>query len=158
MSIKSFFQSQVSNDEYVDRKKLQFRLEALYIIIALLAINVLIGIITGDYAGHVLLSAGILFFFATYTLLRYVFTGLEYPEVGSKGAYKNKRREVLVYAVTAGAIFFVLSILQKLFFNSGRSWADIIGVGVIFLILYAILNYLSVKRSYKKNKDIFDDK
>lgn len=36
MGIKSFFFSQPSNDEYTDMKKLQFRLEALYIIIFLL--------------------------------------------------------------------------------------------------------------------------
>lgn len=157
MNIKSFFQSQVSNDEYVDRKKLQFRLEALYIIIALLSINILIGLITGNYSGHVLLSMCIVFFFTAYTFLRSIFAGVEYPDVASKNTYKTKRREVLMYAVSAGIIFFVLSIGQKLFFNSNKTWTDIIGVGIIFLILYAILNYLSVRKSYKKNKDIFDD-
>lgn len=157
MSIKSFFQSQVSNDEYIDKKKLQFRLEALYIIIALLAINVLIGIITGNYPGHVLLSAGILFFFVMYTLLRSIFTGLEYPEVAGKGTYKTKRHEVLVYAGVAGIIFLAVSIGDKLFVHTDKSWVDIIAISIIFLVLYSILNYISVKKSFQKNKDIFDD-
>jgi hypothetical protein len=158
MGIKSFFLSRISNDEYVDKKKLQFRLEALYIIIILLAINVLIGVLTGDYSEHVILSAGILFFFVIYTLLRSIFTGLEYPEVAGKRAYKTKRHEVLVYAGVAGIIFLVINIGDKLFFNTDKSWVDIIVISIIFIMVFFVLNYISVRMSYQKNKDIGDDK
>lgn len=158
MSFKSFFQSQVSNDEYVDKKKLQFRLEALYIIIALLAINGLVGILTGNFSGHVLLSIGIVVFFCTYLLLRFTFNGLDHPDVASKNMYKTKRREVLVYTVISAVIFFMINLGYKLFFKSHSSWIDIIGVSIIFLVIFGIWNYISVKKSYRKNKEIFDDK
>jgi len=74
------FQTESSNDEYVEQKKTQFKIEALYIIIGLLSLNILQGFITRNLSDHVLLSIGIVYFFVVYDLLRKVFTGLEYPD------------------------------------------------------------------------------
>src|SRR5690625_2325769 len=122
-----FFQTQSSNDEYVEQKKNQFKIEALYIIIGLLSLNILQGVITGNLSDHVLLSIGIVYFFAVYYLLRKVFTGLEYPDVATKKGYKKKRKEVLMLWLSTFIIFVIINIGHKLLFNPERGWIDKIG-------------------------------
>lgn len=150
----NFFQAQSSNDEYVDQKKTQFKIEALYIIIGLLALNILQGIITGNLSDHVLLSIGIVYFFAVYYLLRKVFTGLEYPDVATEKGYKKKRKEVLMLWLTSFVIFVTINIGHKLIFSPEREWIDIIGLSGLFLLFLFLIEYFSVKRSYKKNQEI----
>src|SRR5690625_5253844 len=104
-----FFQTESSNDEYVEQKKTQFKIEGLYIILGLLSLNILQGAITGNLSDHVLLSMGIVYFFAVYYLLRKVFTGLEYPDIASEKGYKKKRKEVLKLWLMSFVIFVTLN-------------------------------------------------
>src|SRR5690554_7246486 len=105
-----FFQTQSSNDEYVDQKKTQFKIEALYIILGLLSVNILQGFISGNLSDHVFLSIGVVYFFTVYYLLRKVFTGLEYPDVATKKSYKKKRKEVLMLWLSTFIIFVTINI------------------------------------------------
>src|SRR5699024_4632406 len=148
------FQTQSSNDEYVDQKKTQFKIEALYIIIGLLSLNILQGFITGNLSDHVLLSIGIVYFFTVYYLLRKVFTGLEYPDIATEKGYKKKRKEVVMLWLTSFVIFVTINIGHKLIFSPEREWIDIIGLSGLFLLFLFLIEYFSVKRSYKKNQDI----
>jgi|SRR5690625_4526593 len=152
-----FFQTQSSNDEYVEQKKNQFKIEALYIIIGLLSLNILQGFITGNLSDHVLLSIGIVYFFAVYCLLRKVFTGLEYPDIASEKGYRKKRKQVLISWFTTFIIFVTINIGHKLLFSPEREWIDIIGLSAFFLLFLFLLEYFSVKRSYKKNQEIGSD-
>lgn len=153
----NFFQTQGSNDEYVDQKKNQFKIEALYIIIGLLSLNILQGVITGNLSDHVLLSIGIVYFFTVYYLLRKVFTGLEYPDVATEKGYKKKRKDVLMLWLSTFIIFVTINIGHKLLFSPEREWIDIIGLSGFFLLFLFLLEYFSVKRSYKKNQEIGSD-
>jgi purine-cytosine permease-like protein len=153
----NFFQTPSSNDEYVEQRKTQFKIEGLYIILGVLILNILQGIITGNLADHVLLSFGIVSFFAVYYLLRKVFTGLEYPDIASEKGYKKKRKEVLTLWLTTFVIFVTLNIGQKLLFSPEREWIEIIGLSALFLLFLFLIEYFSVKRSYKKNQDIGSD-
>ena len=152
-----WFQTQSSNDEYVEQKKNQFKIEALYIVLGLLTLNILQGIITGNLSDHVLLSIGIVYFFVVYYLLRKVFTGLEYPNIASEKGYKKKRKEVLMSWLTTFIIFVTLNVGHKLLFSPEREWIDIIGVSALFLLFLFLIEYLSVKKSYKKNQEIGSD-
>lgn len=152
-----FFQMHRSNDEYVDQKKIQFKIEGLYIILGLLVINILQGVIRGDLADHVLLSIGIVYFFIMYYLLRVVFTGIEHPDIASEKKYKKKRKETIAISLSSFVIFVTLSIAHKLLFSPQREWFDIIGVPLLFLLIWFLFDYFSVKRSYQKNKEINND-
>lgn len=152
-----FFQTQSSNDEYVEQRKTQFKLEGLYIILGVLILNILQGIITGNLSDHVFLSFGIVCFFTVYYLLRKVFTGLEYPDVASEKGYRKKRKEVFALWLTTFIIFVSINIGHKLLFSPEREWIDIIGVSGLFLLFLFLIEYFSVKRSYKKNQEIGTD-
>ena len=152
-----WFQIQRSNDEYVDQRKTQFKIEGLYIVLGLLTLNILQGIITGNLSDHVLLSIGIVYFFVVYYLLRKVFTGLEYPDIASEKGYKKKRNEILLLWLLTFVTFVTVTIGHKLLFSPEREWIDIIGVSALFLLLLFLIEYLSVKKSYKKNQDIGSD-
>lgn len=151
------FQVQSSNDEYIEQRKTQFKLEALYIILGLLILNIAQGIITGNLSDHVLLSIGIVYFFTVYYLLRKVFTGLEYPDISSEKGYKKKRKEALTLWLTTFVLFVIANIGQKLLFNPEREWIDIIGISALFLLFLFLIEYFSVRRSYKKNQEISSD-
>lgn len=151
------FQTESSNDEYVEQKKTQFKIEALYIIIGLLSLNILQGFITRNLSDHVLLSIGIVYFFIVYYLLRKVFTGLEYPDVATEKGYQKKRKEVLMLWLASFVIFVIINIGHKLLFNPEKEWIDIIGISGLFLLFLFLIQYFSVKRSYKKNQDISGD-
>ncbi|MDT8974718.1 DUF6773 family protein [Paenibacillus sp. chi10] len=154
---KWFTSSNQSNDEYVIQKKNKFKIEALYLIIGLLLLNGIRGILMGDYSENVLMSLGIVFFYAIYFMLRYIFTGLEYRDVTTDRGYRKKRREVLMISLSAFGIFFIVTIGQKLLFRPDKPWMDVIGPSVLFLIILAAGNYFSLRRSYAKNKEIFGD-
>lgn len=151
------FQMKQSNDEYVDQRKTQFKIEGLYIIIGLLVINILQGIIRGDLADHVLLSIGIVYFFMMYYLLRKVFAGIEHPNIASEKKYKKKRKETIALWLTSFVIFVIVNIGHKLLFSPHREWIDIFGVSALFLLILFLIEYFSVKRSYQKNQEIDDE-
>lgn len=153
----NFFQFQSSNDEYVEQRKSQFKIEGLYIILGLLSLNILQGVITGNLADHVLLSIGIVYFFVVYYLLRKVFTGLEYPDVSTEKGYNKKRKEVLMFWLTSFVIFVTINIGHKLLFNPEKEWIDIIGMSGLFLLFLFLIEYFSVNRSFKKNQEIGTD-
>lgn len=152
-----FFQMNQSNDEYVEQKKVQFKVEGLYIILGLLTVNILQGFIRGKMTDHVLLSIGIVYFFLMYYMLRKVFTGVEHPNIASEKRYKKKRKEIIILWLTSFVIFLVANIGHKLLFSPDREWIDILGVSALFLIILFLIEYLSVKKSYQKNQDIGDE-
>src|SRR5690625_1982257 len=152
-----FFQLQSSNDEYVAQKKAQFKIEGLYIILGFLILNILRGFITGNLSDHVIVSIGIVYFFIIYYLLRKIFTGLEYPNIATEKGYKKKRKEALISLFASFVIFVILNIGDKLFLKPEREWIDIIGLSALFLLFIFLIEFFSVKSSYKKNQDIGTD-
>src|SRR5690625_2539435 len=156
MKLKSFFYKK-SNDEYVEQKKTQFKIEGLYIILFLLSLNALQGIIRGDASDHVILSIGIIALYSVYYSLRKVFTGLEYPNVASQKRYRKKRKEIVLIWITSFLVFIIANIGDKLFFHQDRNWMDIIGVSSLFIIFLFMIEYFSLKKSYEKNKSLTDD-
>lgn len=153
----SFFQMNQSNDEYVEQKKVQFKVEGLYIVLGMLIVNILQGFIRGKISDHVLLSLGIVFFFVMYYMLRKALTGVEHPNIASEKRYNKKRKEIIISSLIAFGTFLGGNIIHKLVFSPHREWIDIFAVSALFLVIWFLIDYFSVKRSYQKNQEIDDE-
>src|SRR5699024_911267 len=112
----SFLQAH-SNDEYVDSQKNAFKIETLYIVLLVAAVDLLQGLIRGDISDHVILSGILLVIVLLYYTLRSAFSGIEHPNVATKKSYKKQRRIVRKSILTMFVIYVTFSIGNKLLFS-----------------------------------------
>lgn len=151
-----FLQSD-SNDEYVDSQKDAFKIETLYIVLLIAAVDVLQGMIRGTFPDHVILSGILLFIAVLYYTLRSTFSGIEHPNVATKKSYNKQRKVLRLSMFSMFVIYLTLNIGHKLLFNSNDSWFEIFAISILFIILFFALEMIGLKTSYKKNREIVDD-
>lgn len=152
----NFLQSD-SNDEYVDSQKNKFKIETLYIVLLIATVNVIQGFIRNEISDHVILSGALLLIAALYYFLRSAFTGIEHPNIATKKSYRKQRKVVRTSVITMFLIYLILMIGNKLLFHPDLEWFDIFAISIIFIILFFALEMISLKKSYKKNREIVDD-
>ncbi len=152
----SFLQAN-SNDEYVDSQKNKFKIETLYIVLLVAAVDLLQGMIRGEMSEHVILSGILLVIAILYYTLRSTFSGIEHPNVATKKSYKKQRRAVRTSILTMFVMYLTFSIGNKLLFSPDQSWVEIFAISIVFIILFFTLEMVSLKKSYKKNREIVDD-
>ncbi|MFN2746838.1 MULTISPECIES: DUF6773 family protein [Bacillus] len=147
-----------SGDEYVNKSMNQFFSEAGMMIAALLFLDFLIrGLILQRPSSEYLVSGIAFAVYAGWILLRYLLSGLEYPEIASKTAYRKKRKEMLAVSITSGIIFSILTLIFTGIPDGPEEWLDLIVMFVLFTFLYFITNFISLHKSFKKNQDLLDD-
>ncbi|WP_404457418.1 hypothetical protein [Oceanobacillus kapialis] len=96
-------------------------------------------------------------FIGAYTYMRYIFSGIEFTNVYNQKQYKKERKFRLKAAFSSGVIFLVLMFLYRGMPSNTEDWFDIIGPSVFFIIFFFLFDYISLKRSYRKNKELTDD-
>lgn len=96
------------------------------------------------------------FFMIIYTLFRYIFSGMEYSEVVTKAHYKQRRKEKFVQSIVSGGLFFILYNILKGLPDHSSEWYNRIGMSILFTVFLFLIYYISLKRSYKKNKELAD--
>src|SRR5699024_11113237 len=97
------------------------------------------------------------FLMMAYVYLRYIFSGIEFTEVASKGAYHKQRRASGKRSLLAGLLFFLIQLLINGLPANPDEKLDLIALPIIFTIFYFLFDFISLKRSYRKNKDLTDD-
>lgn len=150
--MKSWITFLLPEDEYKERKMLFFFAEAGVFLFAVLSVL----LVTNNYftfdAGTVLLLGVALFLF--YITARYMFAGIEYTDVMSEKAYKKQVKVTFVRSLSFLAIFVVLYAIFLGIPSDRGEWLDVIGISVITAIIMFVTTYISLKRSYKKNKEL----
>lgn len=153
---KSFLNFLLPNDEYKKEQLLYFLAEA-----AVLAIvfSVLLAVINHYFIQAGLTTALLLIpvFMLLYIHFRYTFAGIEHTTIFTNNAYKKKRRSMLLQAIGSGVMFFILLTIFGGFPASSNDWYNNISVSLLFMLFLFLVNFLSLRSSYKKNKDILED-
>ncbi|WP_276736458.1 DUF6773 family protein [Bacillus sp. (in: firmicutes)] len=146
-------------DEYIERKMKQFYGEAGFLLAALMLADLIIrGFILHREPIEYMVSGIGFALFAGYILIRYLLSGLEHPDIATKSAYRKKRKEIIAVSVTSGVIFFIITILFTDVPHTLNEWLDALMLTVLFFFFYFMLNFLSLRSSFLKNKDLSDDK
>ncbi|WP_100013269.1 hypothetical protein [Lentibacillus sediminis] len=92
--------------------------------------------------------------FLLYVYGRYIVSGIEYTDVSTERSY---RKELKVIFIRTGS-FVVLFMLAGLVFigipGERNDWFDALGLLLGMSIVMFVSKFISLKRSYNKNKDL----
>jgi len=150
--MKSWISFLMPVDEYKEKRMLYFFAEGGI----LLFLSLVLMMIGNKYFSldleFILLSAIILFIL--YVFARYIVAGIEYTEVATEMAYKKELRVILVKSSTFLVGYTLLYLLFVGIPSSLSDWIDLIGVSLCTSIVMFLINYISLKRSYNKNKEL----
>ena len=150
--MKSWISFLMPVDEYKEKRMLYFFAEGGI----LLFLSLVLMMIGNKYFSidveFILLSAIILFIL--YVFARYIVAGIEYTEVATEMAYKKELRVILVKSSTFLVGYTLLYLLFVGIPSSQSDWINLIGVSLCTSIVMFLINYISLKRSYNKNKEL----
>ncbi|MFP7334988.1 hypothetical protein SFC23_16675 [Shouchella clausii] len=157
--MRSWIKDLLPNDEYKQRKLLNFLAEGFVISIFISVVFIL-----AETIFSLNMDASIALFIPvvvsiTYVLIGYVGSGTEFANVAvaTSADFQSERRKIVGSSITFGFIFSLLSILVTGIPKTIGDFLTMAGLGVIAFILMFLLNLFSLHRSYKKNKDLLDD-
>jgi uncharacterized membrane-anchored protein len=92
--------------------------------------------------------------FLFYVSGRYIMSGIEYTDVATKKAYTKELKVISIRTVTFVMLYMVVSFLFIGFPADSSDWLDTLGLLLSIGIVMFFFNYISLKRSYKKNREL----
>ena len=149
--MKSWISFLMPNDEYKEKKMLYFFAEGgIFLFLCLLSMAAFNSFFPIS-AGTVLLLSVSAYLF--YMLGRYILSGIEYPDVATEADYKKEAKVITNKTIGFVVIFLLLYLVFDL--PSGRDeWMNTLGVISFAGIFMFLIHFVSLKRSYKKNKEL----
>ncbi|MCP3738613.1 DUF3278 domain-containing protein [Rossellomorea sp. BNER] len=156
--VKSWLSFLLPTDEYKERKVLYFLAEASIILLLFLLILFSTKQILPYWSFGVDLVLGIsIAILVFYVAIRYMFSGIEYTEIATEKAFVKERKIIAFKTLTFIAVFFVVYSIFIGAPNSQEQWIDILGLLTCAALIMFLSSYISLKRSYMKNKDLLDN-
>lgn len=155
---KTWLSRFMPKDEYREQRLLYFIAEAAVILIVLLFLYLVVNSfitelnISGEMMGLLCFT-----FLVTYTTIRSISSGIEYPEVATEKRFKIEKRAKLFSSIVFGVIFLTIHIVFNGFPTNGKETLDVVAPAVIAALFFYLFQYISLRRSYKKNKELLDD-
>lgn len=150
--MKSWISFLLPDDEYKEKKLLFFIAEgATILILYLIAMSISSQFFQISAKPTIVIAICI---FVFYVFSRYILSGIEYTDIATKGDYKKQLRVTRIKSIGFVVLFLSLQVLFANFPSNLNEWVDIIGLSVSGGIVLFIFEYLSIKRSYEKNKDL----
>ncbi|GGA80018.1 DUF3278 domain-containing protein [Ornithinibacillus halotolerans] len=152
--MKSWISFLLPDDEYRERKILYYLAEG-----AIFLVLLLIGLfISSRYIPilHINLEVSIflaIWVFIGYVFIRYILSGMEHADIATDQAYSKQLKFVLSKSVSF-VIIFNLVFLLFMFPDSLKEWLGNIGVSIVGGLILFFVEYLSLKKSYEKNKEL----
>lgn len=150
--MKSWISSILPKDEYKEKKMLYFLAEGGIILLLSLIIAVFCNMYFQIHEGFLLLLPIAVFLF--YVTTRYIASGIEYTDIVTEHAYKREIKTIGTRTISFVVTFFLLYILVDGVPNNLDGWLTIVGLLLIISFLWFFTSFLSLNRSYKKNKEL----
>lgn len=155
---KTWIANLLSKDEYREKRFLYFVAESVLILSILFFLYLIIDsfLIDLNVAGDMmaLISLG---FLSIYILLRSTLTGIEYPEIATKERYKEEKRSKAYESIRFGILFIIVYGVFKGIPANLQEAVNVIGPAILAAIFFFLLNYISLRKSYSKNRELLDD-
>lgn len=154
--MKTWISFLLPEDEYKQKRMLYFYSEAAII----LFLSLIIMLISNRYLSldleTVLLLAIAIFLF--YVSGRYILSGMEYADISTEKAYKKELRVIFTRTIGFVIIFITIFLPIYLIFvtvpSNFNEWIDILGLLISVSAVWILTSYISLRRSFKKNKDL----
>ena len=150
--MKSWISLFLPKDEYKEKKILYFFGEG-SVLLMLYLIFMLLGLSWFQLDGQTIVLIGIMIFLF-YVTLRYIFSGIEYTEVSTKSQYKKELKFISIRGLVALFGYALMYLLLEGIPSTTEAWIDFIGLTICFAVVWGIISFISLKSSYKKNKDL----
>ncbi|MDQ0174903.1 DUF3278 domain-containing protein [Bacillus chungangensis] len=155
---KSWLSFLLPDDEYKERKVVYFLAEGSIILLSVLVIMFSVNRILPQWGLSVEFVLGVsIVAFLFYVFIRYLFSGIEYTNVSTEQEFSKEKGHIIFKSITFMVIF---SIVYLLFFGITRTqkeWFELIILLLLAGFFIFLVDYISLKRSYKKNKELLDD-
>ena len=145
--MKTWLSIFLPDDEYKRQQILIYIAEGA----ALTLIAMVISLLIGPFE----LSLSTLLFimiFVSYVMIRYIGSGIEYTDVSNQKVYEKERKAVLMKSISFGVLFIII----MLAFEGTDDLLQSVMTAVLATIFYFLLNFISLKRSYSKNRELAD--
>lgn len=150
--MKSWISFFLPDDEYKKKRMLYFLSEGSVILMFSLTIMMIFSnSFHLDAEISLLLPAAV---FLVYVLGRYALSGIEYADIATEGAYKKELKHIFVRTGKFLGIYLLLYIAFIGIPSSQHDWVEMIGLILSISLLWFFVNYISLKRSYYKNKEL----
>ncbi|WP_041096494.1 hypothetical protein [Bacillus badius] len=150
--MKSWISFLLPNDEYKEKKMLYFFSEGAIT----LFLSLIVMIICNKYFNldveTVLLAALAIFLF--YVSGRYIVSGIEYTDISTERAYRKELRVIFIRTIRFVVIFMALYLIFINVPTRLDKWFEILGLLISISVVWFLSSYISLKRSYKKNKEL----
>ena len=150
--MKSWISLFLPRDEYKEKKILYFFGEG-SVLLMLYLVFMLLGLFWFQIDGQTIVLIGIMIFLF-YVTLRYIFSGIEYTEVSTKSQYKKELKFISFRSIFALFGYALMYLLLEGIPSTTEAWIDLIVLTICFSVVWGIISYISLKSSYKKNKDL----
>ncbi|MCM2678002.1 hypothetical protein [Alkalicoccobacillus plakortidis] len=150
--MRSWVSFLLPNDEYKREQILYFLTEGAFVLILYLVGILLVGDLLPILLTPQLVALIGLGLYCLYTTLRYTFSGIEFTDIAR---HEDYQKQVKVISVRSIGFLFTFLLLSFLFMNNS-DWLSSSILALIASMFLFTLNYLSLRRSYRKNKEILD--
>lgn len=156
--MKSWLKILLPDDEYKERQMLFFLAEAavlqVILIIVLIAVDQLFIPLTSEF---ILICCLALILF--YVGLRYILSGIEFTNISTEKDYKAEVKVLKTKSLGFVVIYFILTVIFEVlgwvsFFGSGKEQVDFFIFLALAGVLMFVIQYISLRKSYKKNKEL----
>lgn len=150
--MKSWISFLLPDDEYKERKMLHFYSEGgILLFLSLIALVVCNKYFALDVE-TVLMAPIVLFLF--YVSGRYIVSGIEYTDIATETAYKKELKVILIKTIGFVVIFMTLYLIFVQVPSNLTAWLEILGLLFSVSVVWFLSSYISLKRSYKKNREL----
>lgn len=146
------------DDEYKEKKILYFLAEAAVLVFLIQ----LILVVLNEYVHAVNIDSFIgvgvgLAIFVFYVFGRYIFSGIEYTDVVTHKSYAKELKLILFKSLSFPVIFLITYVIIIELPKTTAKWIELLGLLVTVAVVHFLFGFISLKRSYRKNKEILDD-
>ncbi len=150
--MKSWISFLLPDDEYKERKMLYFFSEgAILLFLSLFVMLIANKSLQLDSQTILLVAMGIFLF---YVSGRYILSGIEYTDISTERAYKKELKATIMKTVGFIVIFLTSYLIIIGVPSSLDKWLEISGLLVSVCVVKFLSTYISLKRSYQKNKEL----
>ncbi|MCM3397949.1 DUF3278 domain-containing protein [Oceanobacillus profundus] len=150
--MKSWISFLIPEDEYKEKKMLYFFSEG-----AILLFLFLITMIICNKYFDLNLDMVLMFciaVFLIYVFGRYILSGIEYTDIATEQAYKKELKVICIKTINFVVIFMLLYFIFTGLPSNQMEWIEILGLLLSLSFLWFFTSFISLKRSYMKNKEL----
>lgn len=145
--MKSWISFLLPKDEYKEKMMLYFYFEGVMILLLSLIGMVIYNHYFDISVMNTLLISIVIFLF--YIAGRYIMSGIAYTDVTTYQRYKKEVKETISHII----IFFILMSLYLIIVGLNK-WIEVLSLALSIGIVWFLADFISLKRSYNKNKDL----